>query len=81
MVRDTRGLAKGMVLPCAHQSNGIRSDGTACMHHAEVTDFHETVREDVLQESTDKLQDVEVGGTLPRASRFTVGEGDRTVGE
>jgi hypothetical protein len=33
------------------------------MQKAEVTDFHEAVREDMLEEPADKLHGVEVGST------------------
>lgn len=78
-VGDVSRLKKGVVLQCDYQLNGISFDGTACMHKAEVSDFHETVRQDVLQEAADKLNHVEVGGPLPSASRFAVGEGDGAV--
>ncbi len=35
----------------------------------------------MLQEATDKLKDIEVGGRLPPASGFTIREGDGTVVE
>ena len=46
------------------------------MHKAEGSDFHQAIREDVLQEPADKLKHVEVGGTLPSASWSAVGESD-----
>jgi len=46
-----------------------------------VADLHETGRQDVLEEPADKLDGVEVGGTLPSAAGFAVGEGDGAVFE
>src|SRR5262245_53117558 len=52
---------------------------TAGMPKAEVTDFHEAVREDMLQEPADKLHSVEVGGSWTDTARFTIGESDGAV--
>lgn len=75
-VCDVSRLEKGVVLPCDHQPNGIGGDGTACMHKAEVSDFHEAIWQDMLEEPTDKLKHVEGGGTLSNASRFARRESD-----
>src|SRR5262245_40252550 len=53
--------------------------GTACMQKAEVTDFHEAIREDMLEEPTDKLHGVEVDGSWACTARFTIGESDGAV--
>ena len=53
--------------------------GTACMQKAAVTDFHEAIREDMLQEPADKLHGVEVGGSWACTFRFTIGESDGAV--
>jgi hypothetical protein len=49
------------------------------MQKAEVTDLHEAVREDMLEEPADKLHGVEVGGSGACTARFTVGESDGAV--
>jgi hypothetical protein len=52
---------------------------TAGMQKAEVTDFHEAVREDMLQEPADKLHSVEVSGSWTDTARFAIGESDGAV--
>ena len=47
-----------------HQTNGVSMDGTACIHKAEVADFHEAGGQDMLEEAADKLDSVEVGGVI-----------------
>lgn len=44
-----------------HLTAGVERDGPAGMPKAAVSDFHEAVRENVLEESTGKLDDVEGG--------------------
>jgi len=51
------------------------------MQKAEVTDFHEAIRENVLEEPANKCDGVEGGGSWARTSRFMVGEGDGAVVE
>jgi hypothetical protein len=51
------------------------------MEKSEVADFHEAVREDVLEEPADKLYGVECGGAWACTAGFTVGEGDGVVCE
>jgi hypothetical protein len=66
---------------CLHdqQAEGGGRDGTAGMEKAEMTDFHEAIGQDVLEEPTEKFHDVEVGGAWARTARFTVGDGDGAV--
>ena len=49
------------------------------MHKAEVADFHESIGQDMLEESADKFNHIEVGGSLSSACRFTVGKGDEEM--
>jgi hypothetical protein len=51
------------------------------MEKAEVTDFHEALRENVLEEPADELDGIERGGSWARTSRLAVGEGDGTLVE
>ena len=46
------------------------------MQKAEVAHFHEASGEDVLEEPTDKLEDVEAGGARAGTAQFAGGEGD-----
>jgi hypothetical protein len=43
-------------------ADGREREGTAGMEQAEVADFHEAVRQDMLEEPAEKLDDVEVSG-------------------
>ena len=45
-----------------HQAEGVRRDGTAGMEQAAMTDVHEAIGQDVLEEPAEKLHGVEVGG-------------------
>jgi hypothetical protein len=45
-----------------HAAEGVGRDGAASMEKAEVSDFHETVRENVLEEPAEKLHGVEGSG-------------------
>jgi len=54
-------------------------DRTAGMEKAEVTDFHEALRENVLEEPADKFDGVDGGGPWAWTAGCTVGEGDGTV--
>ena len=56
-------------------------DGTAGMEKAEVSDFHEAMGQDMLEEPADKLDGVEGGGSWARTSRLAVGEGAGAVVE
>ena len=49
------------------------------MQQAEVTDFHEAVREDMVQEPADTRHGVEVGGSWACTARCTIGESDGAV--
>ena len=51
------------------------------MEKAEVADFHEAVRQDMLEEPAEKLHDVEVGGAGRALPSFPGGEGDGAVRE
>jgi hypothetical protein len=66
---------------CLHDqlAQGVGRDSTAGMEKAEVADFHEAVRQDMLEEPTDKLHDVKASSTEACTTHFTVGEGDRAV--
>ena len=64
-----------------HPAEGVSRDGTACMQKAKVTNFHEAIGQDMLEEPADKLHDVEVGGAWACTARFTIGEGDGAVVE
>lgn len=44
--------------------HGVNRDGTASVDKTEVSDLHEAVRQDMLEEPADKLDGVEVGGAL-----------------
>lgn len=44
-----------------HPAKGVGRDGTACVEKAEMSDVHEAVREHVLEEPADKLDDVKGG--------------------
>jgi hypothetical protein len=61
------------------QAESVGMHGTACMQKAEVTDFHEAVREDMVQVSADKRHGIEVGGSWACIARFTRGESDDAV--
>jgi hypothetical protein len=78
---DLNRLERGGAELQDHTTQGVRRDGTAGMLEAEVPDFHEAFREDVLEEAVDTRDDVESGGTLSSTTGFTVGEGDGAVVE
>jgi hypothetical protein len=63
----------------AQPAEGGGRDGTAGMEQAEMTDFHEALGQDGLEEPAEKFHDVEVGGAGARTARVTVGEGDGAV--
>jgi hypothetical protein len=62
-----------------HPAEGVVRDGTACLEKAAVADFHEAVREHVLEEPAEKLHDVKGGGAWACPGRFTGGESDHAV--
>jgi hypothetical protein len=62
-----------------HQAEGVEREGTAGMEKAEVSDFHDAVGQDMLEEPAEKLHDVKVSGAWAGTANFTVGEGDRAV--
>jgi hypothetical protein len=49
------------------------------MQEAEVTDFYEAIGQNMLEESADELDGVEIGRAEAGTAEFTVGEGDGTV--
>ena len=51
------------------------------MEKAEVADFHAAVRQDMLEEPTEKLSDLKVRGAEACTAHFTVGKGDGAVRE
>jgi hypothetical protein len=51
------------------------------MQKAEVSDFHEALREHVLEEPAEKLDGIEGGSAWARTSRLTRGKGDGAVFE
>jgi hypothetical protein len=76
---DRRGLASDRVCLQEQQAESVGMHGTACMQKAEVTDFHEAVRQDMLQEPADTLSGIEVGGSWACTARFTIGESNDAV--
>ena len=62
-----------------HETDGRERDGTAGMEKTEVTDFHQAIGQDMLEESADKLDGVEVGRTWSGAAHCTVGERHRAI--
>jgi hypothetical protein len=43
----------------------VNRDSTVCIHKAEVSDLHEALGQDMLEEAADKLDGVKVSGTRP----------------
>jgi len=78
---DPHRLAIDGVCLRDQQAEGGGRDATAGMEKAEMTDFHEAIGQDVLEEPAEKLHDVEMGGAWACTAHFTVGEGDRAVRE
>ena len=78
---DRRRLASDGVCRHDHQAERVGMHGTACMLKAEVPDFHEAVRQDMLEEPADTFHDVKVRGAEAGTAHFPVGEGDRAVRE
>jgi hypothetical protein len=62
-----------------HEPQGISWDGTAWVEKAAVTDRLETLRQDVLKKPMDKLDGVELGGTLAHPAGVTIREGHGAV--
>ena len=56
-------LTRGADFPCNHLPDGVGIDGTACVQKAEVSDFHEAIGQNMLEEPADKLNGVERGGS------------------
>ncbi len=80
-VDETSWLATDGVCLQDHQAEGAGRDGTACMHQAEVADFHTAVGQDMLEEPTEKLQSVEARGSWTCTSGCAGGEGHDAVRE
>src|SRR5262249_22061573 len=64
-----------------HEADGREREGTAGMEQAEVADFLKTIGQDMLEESPEKLDGVEMGRTWAGTAHFPVGEGNRAVRE
>jgi hypothetical protein len=64
-----------------HQAAGREWDGTAGMEQAAVADCHEAVRQDMLEEPTEKRHDVKASSPEACTAHFPGGEGDRAVRE
>jgi hypothetical protein len=62
------------VLPHDHPPPGIRWDGTAGVHKAQVPALHNAVRHDMLEESAEKLEDIALGGARSGPAGFAGGE-------
>jgi hypothetical protein len=62
-----------------HPSNGVRRDGTAGMHKAEVADFPAASGQDMLAEPAEKRDGVEVGRSWAGTAGCAGGEGDKAV--
>ena len=67
--------------PCLHdqQAERVGRDRTAGREKAQVADFHEAVREHVLEEPVEKLERIECRGAWACTAYFSVGERDRAV--
>lgn len=81
-----RGLALGRLAIAGvhlpnHEADSRKREGTAGMEQAEVANFHEAVRQDMLEEPAEKLHDVEVGGAEACTAHFPVGERDGAIRE
>jgi len=76
-----RRLARAGVPRHDQEADGRERDGAAGMDKTAVADVHEALGHDVLEESAEKLQDVELGGTWAGTADFPGGEGDRVVCE
>jgi len=79
-----RGAALGRLASAGvclhdHQADGSERESTTGMEKAAMTDFHKAVGQDMLEESADKLDGVEMGRTEAGTAHFTVGERNRAV--
>jgi hypothetical protein len=61
------------------QADGREREGTAGMEKTEVPDFLKAIGQDMLEESPEKLDGVELGRTGADTAHFPVGEGHSTV--
>ena len=62
-----------------HETEGRERDGTAGREKTDVTDFHQAIGQDMLEEAADTLDGVEVGRTWSGAAHFTGGERHRAL--
>ena len=69
---EVRRLETDGVLVQDHPPQGISRAVTAWIHKAKVTDLHEAIGQDMLEESTDKFDGVELSCAQPCPSRFTI---------
>lgn len=70
--------ASGVSFP-DHQPPGVSRDGTAGVHQAQVSDFHQAIGPDMLAESADHLDGIEVGGARSCTAGFARRERDGAV--
>ena len=63
------------------QADRREREGPAGREQAEVADVHEAVRQDMLEEPTEKLDGVKVRGAEACPAHCPGGEGDGAVGE
>jgi len=61
------------------EADGRKREGTAGMEKAEVADLHKAIGQDMLEESADKLDGVQVHGAEACTAHFPVGEGDCAI--
>ena len=61
MYKPSRLKTDGLCLH-DHPAEGVEGQGTAGMEKAAVSDFHEAVGQDMLEEPAEKLHDVKVSG-------------------
>jgi hypothetical protein len=59
----------------------VGSDGTAGVQQADVSDCHEAIGHNMLEEPAEKRNGVERGGAWAGTANLTGGEGDRAVRE
>jgi len=69
------------VRPHDQSADGRERDGTAGMEQAAMADLLKAIGQDMLEESADKRDGVEMRRTGPGTTHFPVGEGDGAVGE
>jgi hypothetical protein len=57
------GLTRGADVLCHHLPDGVGSDGTTCVQKAAVSDVHEAIGQNMLEEPAEKLNSVERSGS------------------